>query len=173
MRRSSKDICLRFFEKVRKLNLDSGGCWIWIGLKNKKGYGRFSVSRSIGMLLAHRLSWEIHRGSIPSGMCILHRCDVPACVNPEHLFLGTRQDNNQDMIKKGRARFVAWMFIKPEHRVRGENAKSAKLTEAEVVLIRTEYAKGDTSFVKLGKKYGVGKTQIESIVKRRKWVHVR
>jgi hypothetical protein len=76
------------------------GCWLWTNALNLDGYGKFhfELKRSS----AHRASWEIHRGPIPNGLQVLHKCDVPCCVNPDHLFLGTPKDNAQDCIKKGR-----------------------------------------------------------------------
>lgn len=77
------------------------GCWLWLGAVDRKGYGRARLNgRDSG---AHRLSWALHRGEIPFGLWVLHRCDNPCCVNPEHLFLGTCQDNHDDMFAKGRA----------------------------------------------------------------------
>lgn len=83
----------RFFSKFSKSN----SCWVWHGLKNKAGYGRF------GGKYAHRMSWEIFNNQIiPLGMLVCHHCDNPGCVNPDHLFLGTQKDNMQDMISKNR-----------------------------------------------------------------------
>jgi hypothetical protein len=76
------------------------GCWIWIGHDNPGGYGAVRVGRK--MLKAHRVAWMVHRGPIPKGMCVLHKCDVRPCINPDHLFLGTYADNSRDMIAKGR-----------------------------------------------------------------------
>ena len=76
------------------------GCWLWLAGKLKKGYGQFSVGKK--KITAHRMSWELHNGAIPNALLVLHKCDVPACVNPGHLFLGTYSDNIQDCIKKGR-----------------------------------------------------------------------
>lgn len=76
------------------------GCWLWTASVNRKGYGRIGVGDAAA--LAHRVSWELHRGPIPGGLCVLHKCDVPACVNPDHLFLGTVPDNTADCIAKGR-----------------------------------------------------------------------
>lgn len=94
----------RFFAKVNK----TPACWIWTGsTSGSKGYGKFSVtSRLYGrkMVRAHRFSWVLHHGVIPRGEHVLHRCDNPLCVNPDHLFLGTQRTNLQDMIQKGRHR---------------------------------------------------------------------
>lgn len=77
------------------------GCWIWIGgLRNRDGYGQISVGRR--NKLAHRVAYEIANGAIPAETCVCHRCDVPSCVNPAHLFLGTIGANNRDRDAKGR-----------------------------------------------------------------------
>ena len=82
------------------------GCWLWTGATVPFGYGRINGGRTgVGVLLAHRASWEIYRGPVPEELCVLHRCDIPQCVNPDHLFLGTHADNVADKIAKGRARF--------------------------------------------------------------------
>ena len=86
----------RFFEKVEKTEK----CWGWLAGTNKDGYGKFKMRGKT--LQAHRLSWVIHNGIIPEGMCVLHHCDNPPCVNPAHLFLGTILDNNRDRDAKGR-----------------------------------------------------------------------
>lgn len=86
-----------FWEKVEK----TGGCWLWRGATNPKGYGRTGVG-SHRSALAHRLSWNLAHGQIPAGLFVLHRCDTPGCVRPDHLFLGTAADNTADMIRKGR-----------------------------------------------------------------------
>jgi len=79
------------------------GCWLWDGYLDGRGYGRLGKGgRSGGLIGAHRFSWELCNGSIPEGLSVLHKCDIPICVNPEHLFIGTQQDNIDDMIKKGR-----------------------------------------------------------------------
>ncbi len=93
----------RFDEKFVAIGSDS--CWLWTAGIDRAGYGRIGRGkRSEGYELAHRVSWKIHNGKIPIGLCVLHRCDVPGCVNPDHLFLGTRADNVDDMVAKGRRR---------------------------------------------------------------------
>lgn len=95
----------RFWEKVNKdgpthPNCEAQ-CWVWAGSLNTKGYGL--ISSNGGNIVTHRISYELHNGSIPDGLLVLHRCDRPSCVNPNHLFLGTHQDNMDDMAAKGRS----------------------------------------------------------------------
>jgi hypothetical protein len=89
----------RFWSKVQK----GPDCWTWAGSRSAKGYGRLNVGGAVCQ--AHRVSWELHRGAIPSDLFVLHRCDNPPCVNPDHLFLGTALDNSRDMVSKGRQKF--------------------------------------------------------------------
>jgi len=97
--RSTQD---RFEEKV-SIEPNSG-CWLWTGAANAAGYGRLYVWPEGKHQKAHRISYELHVGAIPDGMFVCHRCDNPSCVNPQHLFIGTRQDNVDDMNRKGRHR---------------------------------------------------------------------
>lgn len=91
----------RFWEKVDK----TGDCWLWTSPPRSGGYGGIGEPITGRMLAAHRVSWELHYGPIPDGLCVLHQCDVRLCVRPDHLFLGTKQDNTQDMIAKSREHF--------------------------------------------------------------------
>jgi len=86
----------RFNAKIDK----TGNCWIWTGHIDMWGYGKSNYNGRAGS--THRISWMLNRGDIPIGMCVLHKCDNPSCVNPEHLFLGTHKDNAQDRSSKGR-----------------------------------------------------------------------
>lgn len=90
----------RFWLYVEKTD----NCWTWTGATNKDGYGQINSRNATRRILAHRLSWMIHFGGIPSGLFVCHACDNPPCVRPDHLFVGTAMDNMRDMIKKGRAK---------------------------------------------------------------------
>ena len=115
-----KPISERFFDYVNK----SDGCWEWIGGKNDLGYGRFRVGYETRQ--AHRVSWVLHIGKIPRNLFVLHRCDNPSCVNPDHLFLGTAQHNSDDKFQKGRDRVHI-----------GSEKRLSKLHENDIPTIRS------------------------------------
>lgn len=93
-----KSIARRFITKVKKTE----GCWIWLGSKNRKGYGQISTTRAGQPITTHRASYQLFIGNIPKGVMVLHKCDNPACVNPAHLSLGTAAENTKDMIERER-----------------------------------------------------------------------
>lgn len=158
-------ISVRFWSKVDM----SGECWNWTGHTNNMGYGMlWTTARK---QLAHRISWEMHNGSIPDGLYVCHRCDNPLCVRPAHLFLGTPADNSRDMAHKGRSALVDRDGIHrhPEHRPRGENHYIAKLNWDQVRDIRRRFASGEQSCTELGNEYGVSRACIRAVVSRKTW----
>lgn len=100
----------RFHEKYQKVPFS--GCWLWTGALDTDGYGMIAVGR--GPKAAHRISWILHKGEIPLQQHVLHHCDIPCCVNPAHLFLGTHADNMKDGAKKGRIKPPDWRLRKAE-----------------------------------------------------------
>lgn len=103
---SQTSLSLRFWSKVDKGEDDCCACWLWTGFRAPyNGYGKIKVGGKRGLAAqAHRVSWELHFGAIPAGMTVHHRCDVPACVRPDHLRVGTHAENMEDMARKGRQR---------------------------------------------------------------------
>lgn len=139
---------------------DPDGCWLWRGGTTRSGYGRLRANgRSTG---AHRLSYEWFVGPIPEGYFVCHRCDVPECVNPEHLFLGSPLDNTRDMDAKGRRR------VAPRAGTRNHNAR---LTEQIVRVARERHVAG-VSLHALAREYGVSVQAIWLAVRRTTWKHV-
>ncbi len=152
-----KSVADRFFPRVNKNG--PGGCWLWTGSIDTGGYGTIQIRQRI--CLTHRLSWLLHKGDVPEGLYVLHRCDVRNCVNPEHLWLGTYADNNRDAREKGR-----W---KPEF---GESIGTSKLTTSNVRKIKSEFAAGGVSKAALGRRFGVTDVMIGNIVRGKWWKHV-
>lgn len=136
---------------------DLGHCWEWTGSIQSDGYGRFHVDPK-NKPHAHRAIWLMVNGDIPDDYFVLHKCDNRKCVRLDHLFLGTRQDNTDDMMAKGRRADT-----------HGEKAPSHKLTNSQVDRIREQYAAGNTSQRKLAKEYGTCKSTIGYIVRREYW----
>lgn len=101
MPRWNKTLEQRFFEKIELIT--ESGCWVWMGAMFSDGYGQMKINRR--KELAHRISWRLHSSQIANGLDVLHRCDIPCCVNPDHLFLGTDSDNQRDSYRKGRGRW--------------------------------------------------------------------
>ena len=135
-------------------------CWEWTGSKNAKGYGKLWFSPLQRVASAHRVSYSIRVGEIPDGLHVLHKCDNPGCVNPAHLFLGTNQDNMDDMVRKGRhADF------------RGSNGGNAKLNEASAMKILTRVRSGE-SLGSLADEFGVSKRTVLFIKQRITWKNI-
>ena len=136
--------------------------WTAARFKNT-GYGAFGLHGKLRS--AHRVSFELANGPIPEGQCVLHRCDVRACVNPDHLFLGTKGDNNRDAFAKGRAKPPTPFRGGTPPVCRGTKNGNAKLTPELVLEIRA--SEGTTRA--LGRRFGVDKKTISDIRANRTW----
>lgn len=135
----------------------NSGCWLWTGPDNGKGYGRICAMRETGKqsIYAHHASWLLHRGEIPPGKVIRHKCDVTCCVNPDHLEIGTQGENVQDRQKRMRQ---AW----------GVRHADARLTPEAIAHIRRKEMK-QAAYAAL---YGVCDSHISRIQAGRKWRHL-
>ena len=168
----------RFWKKVNKDGPVQGHCehlgpcWIWMASKRNKGYGAFCYAKN-GIVIhgrAHRYVWELYYGPISEGLCVLHACDTPACVNPSHLWLGTKADNNADMIQKGRkVKGGTYAAGKYKH---GKHHHNARLDAEKICRIRQTYAGGITSLSKIAQEYGLATSHVYRIVKRQAWRHI-
>lgn len=146
-----KKLEVRFWKNVQKGKDDE--CWLWTASKRSNRYGAFRTGLKSNS--AHRFSWELHFGKIPDGMVVCHKCDNPPCVNPNHLFLGTHAENQNDKKNKGRA-------------ARGERNNKAKLTESDVRKIRILIEQGVSSR-EIGKKFNVLHSAILTIKNGKNW----
>lgn len=142
---------------------DQNGCWIWQGYVFNTGYGGIYTPlapKKHTYRQAHRISYKAHKGDIPEGLCVCHTCDVKLCVNPDHLWLGTSQENIADMVQKGR-----------QARQKGEAHGHAKLEAADVLEIRARESWGEERKL-IASLYGVPPTTITQIVNRSTWSHI-
>lgn len=147
-------------------------CHVWTASKKDTGYGKFAFQGKTW--LAHRVSWLINRGCIPLKTGVLHKCDNPACVNPSHLFLGNQSDNMKDSKTKGRNPRGAshWSVAKPDSIVRGVSSPWSKLTESEVLEIRSSYERGGVTCSDLAERFGVRELAIWKIINGKSWTHL-
>lgn len=129
------------------------GCWLWAGHREKTGYGRFSVDGHPKW--AHRAAYEMFVGPIPAGADVCHSCDTRPCVNPVHLFIGTRAENMADAAAKGRT-------------LRGERNRAAYLTVDKVLAIRAASGRR----VDIAARFGTSPTNVSLIRRRQRWAHV-
>lgn len=157
-RYTEKEFIKAFWSRVKISDFFS--CWEWQAATNSAGYGH--VGRSGRHILCHRLAWEFAYGPIRNGLCVLHKCDNPPCVNPNHLFQGTIRDNSLDMVKKGRARWNSAV---------GEQCAVARLSQSQVLLIRSLKSEGKSA-VELGVAFGVTRGHIHKIVSGESWNHI-
>lgn len=153
LRRAPLGVAARFWPKVSKTD----GCWNWTASKNSWGYGTI-VDDDGRTRTAHRISWRLHHGAEPTG-CVLHRCDNPACVRPDHLFLGTVQDNNADMMAKGREQ-------------RGERSGLAVLTDERVRAMRALRRDG-IGTREIARRFGISNGTASYAIRGITWGHVK
>ncbi len=138
----------RFWRSVKKTKT----CWLWTASTDTNGYGQ--IRNNGRAITVHRFSYELHKGKIPNGnwygtMCVMHTCDIPSCVNPNHLILGTQQDNIKDRDNKGRM--------------------SCKINKKIADKIRKLYKPYKVSQYKLAKKFGIARGTVEDIIHNRIW----
>lgn len=147
-----------------KVDLQTG-CWNWTGYRDPKGYGQIDrrYIPGLGWLLAHRVMYELSIGPIPPRMLVLHKCDNPSCINPEHLATGTPKDNSRDMVVRGRS-------------LKGSKHKMAILSEADVTALRIAF-RNRTCDVKsfcaeAAERYGLAASSVVNVVYGYNWKHV-
>jgi hypothetical protein len=167
-----------------------GRCWSWTGSTDQDGYGLLKIRGQ--RVRAHRFSYELNVGPVPTGYCVCHDCDNPNCVKPAHLFLDTQAGNLADMCEKGRQatgeRNGAYTHperrprgdrngsrLHPERLRRGEQVHFARLTEAKVRHIRQVYRRGHPRYgaAALALRFGVSIITIKDVAHRRTWKHVK
>jgi hypothetical protein len=145
---------VRFMDKV--LPEPNSGCWLWTATVNDDGYGHFGVARSRPEK-AHRVSYRLFKGEIPKGLFVCHKCDVPGCVNPDHLFLGTPKANARDRDQKKRTAV-------------GRQNGRAKLTEDLVLSIRS--LSNVSSERQIARLFGIHRSTVNAVLSGRTWSHV-
>lgn len=156
--RVDRTIDERLWHQVDK----SGDCWEWHGACDQHGYGHINIGKN-KKKKTHRLSWEFANGPIPDGLCVLHTCDNPKCVKPEHLWLGTYKDNMQDCIAKGR-----FVFLKSKP---GEENNHAKLHDGDIRVIR-DLAESGLKPRYTSEFLGIDRSCVHRIINREAWSHV-
>jgi len=169
-------------------------CWVWTAGKRHDGYGQCWVGNKTRT--THRTAWEITNGPVPINISgaptyILHRCDVPTCCNPDHLWIGTQKDNMDDMANKGRKAIITGddhhsrrhperlsrgdnhrSRLHPETILKGEKHGHAKITDAQAVAIRTMYVRGGLTQAAIGAMFGICHSSVSQIVNCKRWKHL-
>jgi hypothetical protein len=151
-------------EKLKyNYKVNEKGCWVWQGsVRKKDGYGSINIGQGKTSLV-HRLAYTYWKGEIPEGMFVCHHCDNPPCINPDHLFLGTNQDNMNDKMLKGRA-FTGFH--------KGEANGGAKLTNEQVSDIKKLLIEGEFNQSEIAVEFGVSRQSICDINTNKKWSHI-
>lgn len=146
---SDKD---RFFSNIQR---SENGCWMWIGYKMKNGYGQLHYQKKV--VYAHRLSYFIHKGEFDASLCLCHKCDTPACCNPDHMFLGTRTDNANDKVAKQR------------HAV--GQAVGGLFSETDIRTMFALYRSGMKQSA-IARRYKTNPAHVSNIINGHKWGHL-
>ena len=156
----------RFWKKVKT----GDGCWIWRGCRVRNGYGRILLGEG-RVFYAHRASWTLHFGEVPAGLFVCHCCDNRSCVRPDHLFLGTHEDNMRDMVAKDRGRRVPPVLSRAPVKspaTCGERNPHAKLTADKVREIRALLASG-VRLAAIAARFEVSKMTVSDIRRNQTW----
>ena len=158
-----KSALKRIFEKT--IAVTESGCYLFMGATGDYGHGVI-WDNDQKLNKAHRVVYRDLVGPIPEGFFVCHKCDVPCCVNPHHLFIGTAGDNHKDMMNKNRE-------SKPPRNLHdvGEYRYNSKLTEQQVVEMRNRYANGESGY-RLHKEYGINMAVCYRILRRESWKHI-
>lgn len=145
------------------------GCWFWTGRTDGYGYGtiQHTVNGVRSHYVAHRLSYELHVGPVPSGLLVRHTCDTPPCCQPKHLLIGTHADNTDDKVSRNRQSRGITHSLK----TRGEKSPHTQLTESDVHAIRKLASQGMTQYA-LAARFGCSQPSINLIVRRKRWAHI-
>lgn len=146
----------RFWSKVKKTD----ACWLWEASTTTRGYGQISRDSDGNMIKAHRASYIMAYGEISEGLQVCHSCDIPTCVRPDHLFLGTCADNLKDRNNKNR-------------QAKGEVLGSSKLKEKDINTIRETYSLGSKTMQEIALDYGVCNATVWNVINNKTWKHVR
>lgn len=162
------DFVSYFESKIDKTH--ESGCWIWTMKKNSCGYGTSTVAKRFGYSIgAHRASYELYIGEIPEGAYVCHKCDNPACVNPDHLFIGTPVENTQDAIRKGRnSHGESHRLAVSKGALKGEENKNSKLKEEDVLKIRSD----NRPLQEIADEYGITYKHTSQIRLGKLWKHI-
>jgi hypothetical protein len=165
---TDQTIIASFMGYVRK----ESDCWIWTGSLDHDGYGRFWLNSKT--IQAHRVAYLLFCGEIDTGLWVLHSCDNPPCVKPDHLFLGTHQDNMDDKSMKGRQAtgLRNGRYTHPESCVEGVRNGRSSLTEKDVLAIRSRYASGELVYRELACLFDVSIATVARIINREHWTHI-
>jgi hypothetical protein len=163
----SNSVLDRLMKKVEKRQ---DGCWIWNGAKTgntERAYGVISIkSVRVAPMLVHRVVYESRFGPVPDGLDVCHSCDNRLCVNPDHLWTGTRKQNMQDCASKGRHWSQTGKYSPPK----GSSHPMARINEDDVVEIRKLHSSGK-SMAEIGRAFGVTKTSVWQIIRMKNWTH--